>query len=72
MTLRRKIVALTLCLLLLFALTAAASLLLQNRISEDFSAASFELCARFGCGGEISRAPQGAFRLVNRCVSAQS
>jgi Tfp pilus assembly protein PilX len=38
MTLRRKIVALTLCLLLLFAMTAAASLLLQNRISEHFSA----------------------------------
>jgi adenylate cyclase len=37
-TLRRKIVALTLCLLLLFAMTAAASLLLQNRISEHFSA----------------------------------
>ena len=38
MSLRRKIVALTLCLLLLFAMTAAASLLLQNRISEHFSA----------------------------------
>ena len=38
MTLRRKIVALTSCLLLLFALTAAASLLLQARISEHFSA----------------------------------
>jgi len=38
MTLRRKIVALTLCLLLLFAMTATASLLLQNRISEHFSA----------------------------------
>ena len=38
MTLRRKIVSLTLCLLLLFALTAAASVLLQNRISERFSA----------------------------------
>ena len=38
MILRRKIVALTLCLLLLFAMTAAASLLLQNRISEHFSA----------------------------------
>jgi adenylate cyclase len=38
MTLRRKIVALTLCLLLLFAMTAAATLLLQNRISEHFSA----------------------------------
>src|SRR6516164_9554051 len=38
MTLRRKIVALTLGLLLLFAMTAAASLLLQNRISEHFSA----------------------------------
>jgi adenylate cyclase len=38
MTLRRKIVALTLCLLLLFGMTAAASLLLQNRISEHFSA----------------------------------
>ena len=38
MTLRRKIVALTLCLLLLFAMTAAASVLLQSRISEHFSA----------------------------------
>jgi adenylate cyclase len=38
MTLRRKIIALTLCLLLLFGMTAAASLLLQNRISEHFSA----------------------------------
>ena len=38
MTLRRKIVALTLCLLLLFAMTTAASLLLQNKISEHFSA----------------------------------
>jgi hypothetical protein len=38
MTLRRKIVALTLGLLLLFAMTAAASLLLQNRIGEHFSA----------------------------------
>jgi adenylate cyclase len=37
-TLRRKIVALTLSLLLLFGMTAAASLLLQNRISEHFSA----------------------------------
>src|ERR1700757_4348934 len=38
MILRRKIVALTLCLLLLLGMTAAASLLLQNRISEHFSA----------------------------------
>jgi adenylate cyclase len=38
MTLRRKIIALTLGLLLLFGMTAAASLLLQNRISEHFSA----------------------------------
>jgi adenylate cyclase len=38
MTLRRKIIALTLGLLLLFGITAAASLLLQNRISEHFSA----------------------------------
>jgi adenylate cyclase len=38
MTLRRKIVALTLGLLLLFAMTTAASLLLQSRISEHFSA----------------------------------
>jgi adenylate cyclase len=38
MTLRRQIVALTLGLLLLFAMTAGASLLLQNRISEHFSA----------------------------------
>jgi adenylate cyclase len=38
MTLRRQIIALTLCLLLLFGMTAAASLLLQNRISEHFSA----------------------------------
>ena len=37
MTLRRKIVALTLCLLLLFAMTAAASVLLQSQISERFS-----------------------------------
>jgi adenylate cyclase len=37
MTLRRKIVSLTLCLLLLFAMTAAASLLLQSKISEQFS-----------------------------------
>jgi hypothetical protein len=37
MTLRRKIVALTLSLLLLFALTAAASVLLQSKISEQFS-----------------------------------
>jgi hypothetical protein len=37
MTLRRKIVSLTLCLLLLFMATAAASLLLQNEISEQFS-----------------------------------
>ena len=37
MTLRRKIVALTLCLLLLFAMTAAASVLLQSKISEQFS-----------------------------------
>ena len=36
MTLRRKIVALTLCLLLLFAMTAAASLVLQSKISEQF------------------------------------
>jgi adenylate cyclase len=38
MTLRRKIVALTLGPLLLIATTAAASLLPQNRISEHFSA----------------------------------
>jgi adenylate cyclase len=38
MTLRRKIVALTLCLLLLFAMTAAASVLLQNRVGEQFAA----------------------------------
>jgi hypothetical protein len=37
MTLRREIVALTLCLLLLFAMTAAASVLLQSKISEQFS-----------------------------------
>jgi adenylate cyclase len=37
MTLRGKIVALTLCLLLLFAMTAAASLLLQSKISVQFS-----------------------------------
>jgi adenylate cyclase len=37
MTLRRKIVSLTLCLLLLFVATAAASLLLQSKISEQFS-----------------------------------
>ena len=37
MTLRRKIVSLTLCLLLLFIATAAASLLLQSKISEQFS-----------------------------------
>jgi adenylate cyclase len=37
MTLRRKIVALTLCLLLLFAMTAVASVLLQSKISEQFS-----------------------------------
>jgi adenylate cyclase len=37
MTLRRKIVALTLCLLLLFAMTAAASVLLQSKISGHFS-----------------------------------
>jgi len=37
MTLRRKIVALTVCLLLLFAMTAAASVLLQSKISEQFS-----------------------------------
>jgi len=37
MTLRCKIVALTLCLLLLFAMTAAASVLLQSKISEQFS-----------------------------------
>src|SRR6516162_6914985 len=37
MTLRRKIVALTLCLLLLFAMIAAASVLLQSKISEQFS-----------------------------------
>jgi adenylate cyclase len=37
MTLRRKIVSLTLCLLLLFMATAAASLLLQSEISEQFS-----------------------------------
>ncbi|MBV8338262.1 MAG: HAMP domain-containing protein, partial [Alphaproteobacteria bacterium] len=37
MTLRRKIVSLTLALLLLFAMTAAASLVLQNRITLHFS-----------------------------------
>src|SRR5215469_15949302 len=37
MTLRRKIVSLTLCLLLLFLVTAAVSLLLQTKISEQFS-----------------------------------
>jgi adenylate cyclase len=37
MTLRRKIVSLTLCLLLLFMATAAVSLLLQRKISEQFS-----------------------------------
>jgi hypothetical protein len=37
MTLRRKIVALTLSLLLLFAMTAAASVLLQSKISGQFS-----------------------------------
>jgi len=37
MTLRRKIVSLTLCLLLLFMATAAVSLLLQGKISEQFS-----------------------------------
>src|SRR5215470_7089690 len=37
MTLRRKIVALTLSLLLPFAMTAAASVLLQSKISEQFS-----------------------------------
>jgi hypothetical protein len=34
---RRKIVALTLSLLLLFAMTAAGSVLLQSKISEQFS-----------------------------------
>jgi hypothetical protein len=38
MTLRRKIVSLTLFLLVLFAATAAASLLLQSKIGEQFSA----------------------------------
>jgi adenylate cyclase len=37
MTLRRKIVSLTVCLLLLFMATAASALLLQSRISEQFS-----------------------------------
>ena len=37
MTLRRKMVSLALCLLLLFAASAAASLLLQSKISEQFS-----------------------------------
>src|SRR5215468_9750084 len=37
MTLRRKIVSLTLCLLLLFVATAVGSLLLQGQISEQFS-----------------------------------
>ena len=37
MTLRRKIVSLTLCLLLLFMAMAAGSLLLQSKISEQFS-----------------------------------
>ena len=37
MTLRRKIVALTLSLLLLFAMTAAGSVLLQSKISGQFS-----------------------------------
>ena len=37
MTLRRKIVSLTLCLLLLFMASAASSLLLQSEISEQFS-----------------------------------
>ena len=37
MTLRRKIVSLTLCLLLLFMATASSSLLLQSEISEEFS-----------------------------------
>jgi hypothetical protein len=37
MTLRRKIVSLTLCLLLLFVATAAGSLLLQREMSEQFS-----------------------------------
>jgi adenylate cyclase len=38
MTLRRKIVSLTLCLLLLAAMTAVASLLLESKISDRFSA----------------------------------
>src|SRR5215467_349427 len=37
MTLRRKIVSLTVCLLLLFMATAAVSLLLQSKISEQFA-----------------------------------
>jgi adenylate cyclase len=37
MTLRGKIVSLTLCLLLIFMATAVASLLLQSKISEQFS-----------------------------------
>jgi hypothetical protein len=37
MTLRGKIVSLTVCLLLLFMATAAVSLLLQSKISEQFS-----------------------------------
>jgi hypothetical protein len=37
MTLRRKIVALTLCLLLIFGTTTAASLVFQSKISEKFS-----------------------------------
>src|SRR6516165_11883412 len=37
MTLRRKIVSLTVCLLLLFMATAAVSLLLQSKINEQFS-----------------------------------
>jgi adenylate cyclase len=37
MTLRRKIVSLTLCLLLLFMATVAVSLLLQGKVSEQFS-----------------------------------
>src|SRR6516165_2819139 len=37
MTLRRKIVSLTVCLLLLFMATAAVSLLLQSKISEQIS-----------------------------------
>lgn len=66
MTLRRKIVSLTLCLLLLFVATAAASLLLQSKISEHSQ--EWWMAKRRDCRVTSASAP-GQISKTHRCGS---